>query len=87
MSDEDTLRLDALEVCIRDGSYQSIIHDIAAGCQHAYRHFGKGPALRTIMDAVLYDCIANLRAKAIRNSTASEASSEPKSGEIAEWAK
>lgn len=46
----DSERLDWLELTIRDGSYQSIIHDIAAFCQHAYKHFGKGPAIRTAID-------------------------------------
>jgi hypothetical protein len=49
----DAERLDWLEVCIRDGSYQTIIHDIAAVCHHAYKVFGNGPALRTTFDGLM----------------------------------
>lgn len=50
---EDAGRLDAIEACIRDGSYPSILNDIIATCQHSYATIGPGPALRTAIDAAL----------------------------------
>lgn len=49
----DKARLDWLELIIRDGSYQSIVHDIAAFCQVSYTSFGKGPAIRSAIDAAI----------------------------------
>ena len=51
--DKDAERLDKIESCIRDGSYLSILNDIIAVCQHSYATIGKGPALRTAIDAAI----------------------------------
>lgn len=46
----DAKRLDWLEACIRDGSIATVINDLVVVCQHCYKHFGNGPALRTAID-------------------------------------
>lgn len=46
----DAERIDYIELIIRDGSYASILNDIIAFCQHGYKTFGPGPALRTAID-------------------------------------
>ena len=49
---EDAARLDWIELCIRDGSYLSIINDIAEGCHRAWKYAHATRTLRRTIDAV-----------------------------------
>ncbi len=47
---EDSVRLNWVELTILDGSHATVWNDIVYACQRAYEGFGRGPALRSIID-------------------------------------